>query len=66
MPKTEGIEVLRAWRQKNETGRIHYIITTHAGDERRLWTSDATPLGEVLDACLKAQGYTGPKSGEVD
>ncbi|HSH58499.1 MAG TPA: hypothetical protein VK988_02440 [Acidimicrobiales bacterium] len=64
MPHISGIEVRRAWRQKGETGRIHYIITTHEGVERRLYEAEDSALGRVLDAALLAQGYTAPKSAE--
>lgn len=64
MPHTPGIEIRRAWRQKGETGRIHYIITTHEGAERRLYVSEDSGLGKVLNVALLTQGYTAPKSAE--
>lgn len=64
MPHTPGIEIRRAWRQKGETGRIHYIITTHEGTERRVSVAEDSTLGKVLTAALLAQGYTGPKSAQ--
>ncbi len=64
MPHTPGIEIRRAWRQKGEKSRIHYIITTHEGTERRLYVAEDSPLGKVLNAALLAQDYTGPKSAE--
>ena len=64
MPHTPGIEIRRAWRQKDETGRIHYIITTHEGVERRLWEPDDSAFGRLLDEALQSQGYTGPKSAQ--
>jgi len=64
MPHTPGIEIRRAWRQKGETGRIHYIVTTPDGTERRLYAADDSGLGKLLDSALTAQGYTGPRSAE--
>ena len=64
MPHTPEIEIRRAWRQKGEAGRIHYIITTHEGTERRLYAAEDSGLGKVLDAALLAQGYTAPRSAE--
>ena len=62
MPHLHGVQILRAWRQKGEAGRIHYIIQTENGNERRLHVDESAGLGKVLDAALLAQGYTGPKS----
>ena len=62
MPHTPDIHILRAWRQKGESGRIHYIITTHDGAQRRLYVADDTALGRVLNEALLAQGYEGPAS----
>lgn len=28
MPHPYGVQILRAWRQKGESGRIHYIVTS--------------------------------------
>lgn len=64
MPHLHGVQILRAWRQKDESGRIHYIIVTAGGNERRLYVDDSTGLGKVLDAALLAQGYSGPKSAD--
>ena len=64
MPHLHDVKILRAWRQKGESGRIHYIIVTSDGKERRLYVDDGTGLGKVLDAALLAQGYTGPKSAD--
>lgn len=66
MPHLAGIEVRRAWRHRNEAGRIHYIVTSHEGVERHLYEPEDTALGRLLDAALLAQGYTGPKSGQGD
>jgi hypothetical protein len=62
MPHLAGIEVRRAWRHRNEAGRIHYIVTSHEGVDRHLYVAEDT----LLDAALLAQGYTGPKSGQGD
>jgi hypothetical protein len=64
MPHTPEIQIKRAWRQKGQPGRIHYIVTTHEGTERRLHERDDSALGRILDAALLAQGYMGPKSAE--
>jgi CheY-like chemotaxis protein len=64
MPHLDGVQILRAWRQKGESGRIHYIVVTADGKERRLYVEDGTGLGKVLDAALLAQEYTGPKSAD--
>ncbi|HET7486532.1 MAG TPA: hypothetical protein VFJ85_01290 [Acidimicrobiales bacterium] len=66
MPHVAGIEVRRAWRHRNEVGRIHYIVTSHEGVERHLYERDDSALGRLLDAALLAQGYTGPKSAQDD
>lgn len=64
MPHLDEIRILRAWRHKGETGRIHYMIRTHEAAERHLYVDEDSGLGKVLDAALRAQGYTEPKSAE--
>ena len=64
VPHLHGVQILRAWRQKGESARIHYIIVTADGSERRLYADDSTGLGKVLDSALLAQGYTGPRTAD--
>lgn len=62
MPRTPELHILRAWRQTGEKSRIHFIVTTHDGQERRLYADASSGLGKLLNDALLAQGYTGPKS----
>jgi hypothetical protein len=62
MPTLTGIDVKRAWRHTSQPGRIHFVIGTAGGQERRLWQDEETELGRVLAAALAAVGYTGPSS----
>lgn len=65
MPKLNGtVQIAKAWRHTGETGKIHYIVTTHDEGERHLIERDGTALYRLLEAALLAQGYTGPKSAE--
>lgn len=66
MPHLSGIEIRRAWRHSNETGRIHYIVTSHEGVDRHLYVAEESALGRVLNNALLDQGYTGPKSSQDD
>ena len=63
MPDLPVRVVLRAWRQRNESGRIHYIAAYADGNERRLYVDQGNALYAVLDSHLLVQGYTGPASG---
>jgi len=60
MPTLEGDPVIRrAWRNRGETGRIHYIA--NGGDrDRHLYVDEGHPLYEVLAEALSARGYHGP------
>jgi hypothetical protein len=58
--------VLRAWRHKNQTDRIHFIVQRADGTKRRLWVGEGHFLYEILDSHLLALGYTGPASGKAD
>lgn len=62
MPRIPNITITKAWRHRNESGRIHYMVTTHDGGERHLYCADDSGLGRLLDAALHAQGYEGPAS----
>ena len=42
------------------------MVTTHAGEKKHLYEPNTSPLGRLLDAALKAQGYTMPASAEAD
>jgi hypothetical protein len=64
MPHTPELHIVRAWRYRTEPGRIHFMLTTHEGQKRHLYVPNESPIGQVLDAALQAQGYTGPRSGE--
>jgi hypothetical protein len=66
MPHTPDLHIVRAYRTKNEPERIHYILTTYDGRERHLHAPNTSALGRVLDAALKAQGYTMPASAGQD
>lgn len=63
MPHLTERVLLRAWRHRNESGRIHYMATYADGQQRHLYADEANPLYAVLDSHLLAQGYTGPASG---
>jgi hypothetical protein len=58
--------LLRAFRQRNESGRIHYIAAYADGGERRLYVDEGNALYPVLESHLLAQGYTGPANGAED
>jgi len=58
--------VLRAWRHKNQAGRIHFMVARADGSTRRLWVGEGHFLYEILDSHLLAKGYTGPASGKLD
>ncbi|MEV4141904.1 hypothetical protein AB0J72_58365 [Dactylosporangium sp. NPDC049742] len=64
MPRISNPVVLRAWRHRGEEGKIHYMAVYADGKERHLHVNAGTPLYDVLDSHLLAQGYTGPKSGD--
>ena len=64
MPHTPDLHIVRAWRFKSQPDRVHYMVTTHAGGKKHLYEPNTTPLGRLLDAALKAQGYTMPASAE--
>jgi hypothetical protein len=66
MPHLHEPVVLRAWRHRNESGRIHYMAAYADGKERHLYVDSSNPLYAVLDSHLLAQGYTGPASGAED
>ncbi|MEV4620226.1 hypothetical protein AB0J74_16160 [Asanoa sp. NPDC049573] len=66
MPVIKDRVVLRAWRHKNQSGRIHFVVARADGSQRRLWVSEGHFLYEVLDSHLLATGYTGPASGKTD
>jgi len=58
--------VLRAWRHRNQSGRIHFMVKRADGTTRRLWVGEGHFLYEILDSHLLAQGYSGPASGRTD
>jgi hypothetical protein len=62
MPHLHEHVMLRAWRHRNESGRIHYMAAYVDGKKRHLYVDDNNPLYAVLDSHLLAQGYTGPAS----
>lgn len=65
MPRLNGtVQITKAWRHTGETGKIHFIMTTHDGGERHLCERDGRALYRLLDEALLAQGYTGPKAAE--
>lgn len=64
MPHLQEQVLLRAWRHRNESGRIHYMAAYADGKERHLYVDDGNALYAVLDSHLLAQGYTGPASGD--
>jgi hypothetical protein len=63
MPHLHERVLLRAFRQRNESGRIHYIAAYADSTERRLYVDDGNPPYAVLESHLLAQDYTGPASG---
>lgn len=62
MPKLTQPVIEVAWRQKGETGRIHYRALRAGGTQRRLIAKEGEGLSELLDQHLLAIGYTGPAS----
>ena len=65
MPRLNGtVQITKAWRHKGESGKIHYIVTTHEGADRHLAASEESGLYQLLDSALLAQGYEGPKSAK--
>lgn len=63
MPHLRERVILRAWRHRTETTRIHYMVANADGKERHLYIDEGNPLYAVLDSHLLAQGYTGPAGG---
>jgi hypothetical protein len=64
---TVGLAIRRAWRFRSEPDRIHFVVATHEGDDRHLFTQETSALGRVLDEALRAQGYDGPsEANEVE
>lgn len=55
---------MRAWRQKNEADRIHYIAKRADGSDRRLYADAGSALYALLDEHLLAMGYAGPQSDD--
>jgi hypothetical protein len=66
MPVIADRVVLRAWRHRNQTGRIHFIVKRADGSTRRLWVGEGHFMYEILDSHLLALGYTGPASDKTD
>ena len=66
MPHMTDTVILRAWRMKNETGKIHYMARKADGKERHLVVKADHALYDVLDSHLLAMGYTGPASASED
>ena len=62
MPKLPQPIIEVAWRQKGETGRIHYRALRPDGTQRRLLAKEGEGLYQLLDQHLAAIGYTGPAS----
>ncbi|MFY1703020.1 hypothetical protein ACN28G_14955 [Micromonospora sp. WMMA1923] len=66
MPIISDRVVLRAWRHRNQTDKIHFVVARADGSTRRLWVGEGHFLYEILDSHLLAIGYTGPASGNND
>ncbi|MDP9792452.1 hypothetical protein J2S43_000964 [Catenuloplanes nepalensis] len=66
MPVIADRVVLRAWRHKNQSDKIHFVVARADGSQRRLWVGKGHFLYEILDSHLLAIGYTGPASGKGD
>lgn len=66
MPRVKDPVILRAWRHRGETGRIHYMAAQAGGGERHLYVDEGSALYAVLDGHLLAMGYTGPASDKRD
>ncbi len=64
MPHVQSKVILRAWRMRGETGKIHYMAARHDGTERHLVVKSDNALYEVLDSHLLGIGYTGPASAQ--
>lgn len=60
-----NLTIRRAWRHRDEAGRIHYMID-RAGPNgaRHLHVDEGSPLYDLLDDALLAQGYSGPASAD--
>jgi hypothetical protein len=66
MPHTPDLHIVRAWRYATESDRVHFIVASHDGGRRHLYTPNTSALGRVLDAELNHLGYTMPKSAGDD
>ena len=66
MPHMTEAVILRAWRMKNETGKIHYLARKADGKERHLVVKADHALYDVLDSHLLAMGYAAPASASED
>ncbi|WP_435122569.1 hypothetical protein [Micromonospora tulbaghiae] len=66
MPHINDRIILRAWRHRGETGRIHYMAAKAGGGERHLYVDEGSALYTVLEGHLLAMGYTGPASDSAD
>jgi hypothetical protein len=56
-----NIEITKAWRHRNEIGRIHYTWRPPEGGVRHLIADEGSAMYGVLEAHLAAQDYTGPR-----
>lgn len=63
---TVGLEIRRAWRFRSEPNRVQFVVATHEGKNRHLFTQNTSALGRVLDESLRAQGYEGPSDAHED
>lgn len=66
MPSLLDPVIRRAWRMRNETGRIHYIAVFADGRTKRLIAKDGHWLYPILDSHLLALGYTGPAANDPE
>lgn len=60
MPTIPERIIVRAWRHRDETEKIHYVVKRPDKTERHLVAKPDSPLYEILEAHLLAIGYTGP------
>ncbi len=56
------LTIHRAWRHRDETGRIHYMVDQVG--PRHLYVDEGNALYSILDDALLAQGYSGPASAD--
>lgn len=65
MPTLTDQVIRRAWRMRDETGKIHYIAVFADGRQKRMIAKEGHWLYPILDSHLLALNYTGPKDNDA-